>query len=156
MGSNASKLQGAVTTAPCEETGIIVTSNIWLLGVAICGLCPDPKISDPKILFEELESGLKDVKAFEEEKITLKTMTIKPQERKVLEADEIRAIRDKYHMSRAVFANFLHISTRTLEKWELGTSRPNEQATTLLALTDMHPDMLERLKRVQPYHPASS
>ena len=51
-------------------------------------------------------------------------------------------------MSRAIFANFLRISTRTLEKWELGTSRPNEQATTLLFLTDMYPDMFDRLKNV--------
>jgi len=51
-------------------------------------------------------------------------------------------------MSRALFANVMHISPRTLEKWELGTSRPNEQASTLLALTDKYPDMLERLRTV--------
>jgi len=50
-----------------------------------------------------------------------------------LAADEIRAIREKHNMSRALFANILHISPRTLEKWEPGTSRPNEQASTLLA-----------------------
>ena len=96
-------------------------------------------------LFEELKQSMDDVRDFEREKITLKTTTIEVKERKILEADEIRAIRDKYNMSRAVFANFLHISTRTLEKWELGTSRPNEQATTLRALTDNYPDMCERL-----------
>jgi len=103
---------------------------------------------DKRNLFEELKSGLEDVKMFEEEKMTLKTVTIEPKERKVLEADEIRAIRKKYNMSRAIFANFLHISTRTLEKWELGTSRPNEQATTLLALTNIYPDMFDRLKSI--------
>ena len=99
-------------------------------------------------LFEELKQSMKDARDFEQEKITLKTTNIEVKERKILEADEIRAIRDKYNMSRAVFANFLHISTRTLEKWELGTSRPNEQATTLLALTDQYPDMFERLQRI--------
>ncbi len=74
------------------------------------------EIKDKRNLFEELKTGLEDVKAFEEEKITLKIMTIEPQERKVLEADEIRAIRDKYNMSRAIFANFLRISTRTEER----------------------------------------
>ena len=97
-------------------------------------------------LFKELEQSLNDAKEFEQNKITLKTTSIEQKERKVLEADEIRAIRDKYNMSRAVFANYLHISSRTLEKWELGTSRPNEQATTLLALTNIYPDMLERLR----------
>ena len=99
-------------------------------------------------LFEELKHSLEDTQDFEREKITLKTTTIEAKERKILEAGEIRAIRDKYNMSRAVFANFLHISTRTLEKWELGTSRPNEQAITLLVLTDKYPDMFERLQRV--------
>ena len=99
-------------------------------------------------LFEELKQSLEDAQDFEQEKMTLKTTVLKAKKRKILEADEIRAIRNKYNMSRAVFANFLHISTRTLEKWELGTSRPNEQASTLLVLTDKYPDMLERLQRI--------
>ncbi|CAA6828162.1 MAG: Unknown protein [uncultured Sulfurovum sp.] len=96
-------------------------------------------------LFEELKTGLEDAKAHEQGKLTLKTTSVTTKERKLLTADEIRAIREKYNMSRALFANFLHISPRTLEKWELGTSRPNEQASTLLALTDKYPDMFERL-----------
>lgn len=99
-------------------------------------------------LFEELKQSLEDAQDFEQEKMTLKTTELKAKERKILEAEEIRAIRNKYNMSRAVFANFLHISTRTLEKWELGTSRPNEQASTLLVLTDKYPDMFERLQRI--------
>ncbi len=99
-------------------------------------------------LFEELKSGLEDITLYEKEKLTLKTTTLTPKERTLLSAQEIRAIREKYNMSRALFANFMHISPRTLEKWELGTSKPNEQASTLLALTDKYPDMLERLRTV--------
>ncbi len=101
-----------------------------------------------KNLFEELKTGLEDAKVFEKDKLTLKIISVTPNERKVLSADEIRSIREKYNMSRALFANFLHISPRTLEKWELGTSRPNEQASTLLALTDKYPDMFERLETI--------
>jgi len=96
-------------------------------------------------LFEELKNGLEDAKLYEQKKLTLKTTTVTSKERTFLSADDIRAIREKYNMSRALFANFMHISPRTLEKWELGTSKPNEQASTLLALTDKYPDMLERL-----------
>ena len=99
-------------------------------------------------LFEELKTGLEDAKVYEQGKRTLKTTSVTSKERKILTATEIRAIREKYNMSRALFANFLHISPRTLEKWELGTSRPNEQASTLLALTDKYPDMFERLGTV--------
>jgi putative transcriptional regulator len=99
-------------------------------------------------LFEELKSGLENATLYEKEKLTLKTTTLAPKERTLLSAQEIRAIREKYNMSRALFANFMHISPRTLEKWELGTSKPNEQASTLLALTDKYSDMLERLGTV--------
>ena len=96
-------------------------------------------------LFDELKSGLEDAKVYEQGKLTLKTTSVTSKERKLLTADEIRAIREKYNMSHALFENFLHISPRTLEKWELATSQPNEQASTLLALTDKYPDMFERL-----------
>ncbi len=99
-------------------------------------------------LFEELKSGLEDATRYEQEKLTLKTTTVKSKERRLLSAEEIRAVREKYNMSRALFANFMHISPRTLEKWELGTTKPNEQASALLALTDKYPDMLERLGTV--------
>jgi len=99
-------------------------------------------------LFEELQNGLEDAKAYEQGKLTLKTTNINNKERTLLTAVEIRAVREKYNMSRALFANFMHISPRTLEKWELGTSKPNEQASALLALTDKYPDMLERLGTV--------
>ena len=99
-------------------------------------------------LFEELKSGLEDATRYEQEKLTLKTTTVKSKERRLLSAEEIRAVREKYNMSRALFANFMHISPRTLEKWELGTTKPNEQASALLALTDKYPDMLERLRTV--------
>ena len=99
-------------------------------------------------LFEELKTSLQDAKTYEEGKLTLKNVTLKKREQKILTADEIRNIRKKYNMSRAIFANFLHISPRTLEKWELGTSKPNTQASTLLALTDKYPDMFDRLETV--------
>ena len=99
-------------------------------------------------LFAELQESLTEAKAHEEAKITLKTISVTPRERTILTANQIRTIREKYHMSRAVFASFLHISPRTLEKWEQGTSRPNEQASALLALTDQYPDMFERLAEV--------
>lgn len=99
-------------------------------------------------LFEELQSSLEDVRDFEQGKLTLKTTTLEHKTSVRLNAEQIRSIREKYNMSRAVFAHYLHVSTRTLEKWELGASKPNEQASTLIALTAKYPDMIERLKTV--------
>ena len=47
---------------------------------------------DNRNLFEELQAGLKDAKAFEEEKITLKTMTIESNE----QATTLFALTNKY------------------------------------------------------------
>jgi putative transcriptional regulator len=99
-------------------------------------------------LFEELKNGLDDVVAYEQGKRTLKTTELTPRQPRTLSAKEIRDIREKYNMSRAVFAHFLHISPRTLEKWEQGTTRPNDQASTLIALADKYPDMFERLEAI--------
>ncbi len=51
-------------------------------------------------LFEELQHSLEDVQKFEQSKMTLKTTTIVSKERKILNADEIRAIQNKYRISR--------------------------------------------------------
>ena len=98
-------------------------------------------------LFNELSQALTEATAFEQGKQTLKTVSV---ERKhiSLAPSEIRAIREGFKMSRAVFATRLHISPRTLEKWEQGLSKPNEQAATLLRLAERFPDTLERLSYV--------
>lgn len=96
-------------------------------------------------LFDELKTGLEDIKAFNQNKITLKTTQLSPIKVKEISPTQILSIRNKYHMSRAVFAHHLHTSTRTLEKWEQGVSKPNQQATTLLFLTDKYPDTIKRL-----------
>jgi len=46
-----------------------------------------------------------------------------------VDADLIRDTRERMHVSRAVFARRLRVSTRTLENWEQGRARPNAQAT---------------------------
>jgi len=44
-----------------------------------------------------------------------------------------------------VFARYLHTSSRTLENWEQGRSKPNEQAITLLHLVKNHPEILSHI-----------
>ncbi len=98
-------------------------------------------------LFNELSQALQEATTFEQGKQTLKTVTVE-RKRLTLAPEKIRAIRESFNMSRAVFAARLHVSPRTLEKWEQGSSKPNEQATTLLLLTKHYPDTLERLSHV--------
>jgi len=98
-------------------------------------------------LFEELKEGLQEAREHDQGKLTLRTHKIDmtPIE---ISAEEIRSIREQYNMSRSVFAAYLHTSKRTLEKWEQGLSKPNDQAITLLKLTKKYPDTLARLQEI--------
>jgi putative transcriptional regulator len=95
-------------------------------------------------LFEELKQGLLEARDHDRGKLTLRTHKIDKFHIEIT-AQEIRAIREQFDMSRAVFAAYLHISPRTLEKWEQGLSKPNDQAIALLKLTEKYPDTLHRL-----------
>ena len=48
-------------------------------------------------------------------------------------------------MSRQVFAFTIGVNARTLERWEQGRSKPNEQASALIRLVRKYPDTLDRL-----------
>jgi len=93
-------------------------------------------------LFEELNTALAEAKQHSEGKLTLKSHSVVTTKRPRLEPDEIVRIREQLNMSRGVFAHYLHTSIRTLESWEQGRSKPNDQAVTLLKLVQSHPETL--------------
>lgn len=96
-------------------------------------------------LFMELSSALVEAKEYSEGKLTLKTHQINDVSELDISPNEIVHIREKFNMSRGVFANLLHTSSRTLENWEQGRSAPNGQAITLLKLVQRHPETLTHI-----------
>ncbi len=96
-------------------------------------------------LFTELSSALVEAKAHSEGKLTLKTYLVSEITELQITPDEIVQIREQFNMSRGVFANLLHTSSRTLENWEQGRSAPNGQAITLLKLVQRHPETLGQI-----------
>ena len=96
-------------------------------------------------LFSELSSALSEAKQHSEGKLTLRTIKVKHNENFGLSPSEIVNIREMFNMSRGVFAEYLHTSSRTLENWEQGRSTPNRQATTLLRLVQNHPETLSQI-----------
>ena len=96
-------------------------------------------------LFAELSASLSEAKTHSEGKLTLKTHEMKIADELVISPNEILSIREQFHMSRGVFANYLHTSVRTLENWEQGRSAPNRQAVTLLKLVKSHPETLSHI-----------
>lgn len=100
-------------------------------------------------LFEELKQGIEEINAYKAEKITLRTHKITKKPLPTVDAHFIRQTREELRMSRGIFALKLHVSPRTLEKWEQGATIPNDQATALILLVHKYPDTLKRLEEIQ-------
>ncbi|QSV45013.1 helix-turn-helix domain-containing protein [Geobacter benzoatilyticus] len=99
-------------------------------------------------LFEELTQGIEEINQFREGKITLKTYRVEKTPKVEVTPELIKETRERLNLSRAVFAHELHVSPRTLEKWEQGRAKPNDQAATLILLVRKYPDTLDRLKKL--------
>ena len=96
-------------------------------------------------LFRELMSGVQAMRAHREGRVTLRTHHVEPIAVPPIDPDFVRETREALHMSRQVFAFRIGVNPRTLERWEQGRSKPNEQAAVLLWLVRKYPDTLERL-----------
>jgi putative transcriptional regulator len=103
-------------------------------------------------LFREVMSGveaMREVREGREGRLTLRTHQIEPIEIPELKPEVVRQTREALHMSRQVFAFKLGVNPRTLERWEQGRSKPNEQAAALIWLVRKYPDTLDRLESLR-------
>lgn len=51
---------------------------------------------------------------------------------------QIRALREREHVSQTVFANYLNVTPNLVSKWERGEKTPSGPALKLLSLVDKH------------------
>lgn len=102
-------------------------------------------MSKKRKLFDELMDGVSSMEQQRTGKITLRTHEVDDLPPLEIDADMIREIREKLHVSRTVFARRLRVSSRTLENWEQGRAKPNAQAATLIMMVNQFPDTLDKL-----------
>ncbi len=102
-------------------------------------------MSNKRKLLDELMEGVDVMQQQRKGKITLRTHEVDELPPLKIDADLIRETREQLHLSRAVFARRLRVSTRTLENWEQGRARPNAQAAALIMMVRQFPDTLEKL-----------
>ena len=102
-------------------------------------------MSNKRKLIDELLQGVEAMREHREGKITLRTHTVEDLPPLEINADLIRDIREQLHVSRAVFARHLRVSTRTLKNWEQGRAKPNTQAAALIMMVRQYPDTLKKL-----------
>ncbi|SRR6266536_6332842 len=97
-------------------------------------------------VFSELMDGVHAMQAHREGRITLRSHRIPVLALPRVSERVIRTTRERLHMSRAAFAHRLGVNPRTLERWEQGRSKPNDQAAALILLVRKYPDTLRRLE----------
>jgi putative transcriptional regulator len=105
-----------------------------------------PQNKKKRSLFSELMSGVAAMGDQREGRLTLKTREVRPITVPPIGPDVVRETREALNMSRHVFAFKLGVNPRTLERWEQGRSKPNEQAAALIWLVRKYPDTLKRLE----------
>ncbi len=88
------------------------------------------------LLFEDLREGLQEAIDFEKGtgKANTKSFMIIPVTKYTNE--QIKSIRNKSGMTQAVFANYMGVSKKTVEAWELGRTHPTGPACRLLDILD--------------------
>jgi putative transcriptional regulator len=53
-----------------------------------------------------------------------------------LKPKQIKAIREREHVSQTVFANYLNVTSSLISKWERGEKRPSGASLKLLSLVE--------------------
>ena len=102
--------------------------------------------SKKRNVFRDLIEGVRAMRAHREGQITLRTHRVPALSLPAVDERVIRTTREQLHMSRAAFAHRLGVNPRTLERWEQGRSKPNDQAAALILLVRKYPDTLSRLE----------
>ncbi len=101
-----------------------------------------------RTLYGELAEGFDALAQARSGKKTLRTHEVELKPAAQVSAEELLALRERLHLSRAVFAGYLRTNPRTLENWEQGRARPNAQAALLIRLVEKFPDTVDRLAAV--------
>lgn len=60
----------------------------------------------------------------------------------IIEAPDVKGIRERYELSQTEFAALLGISIKTLQNWEQGRRSPRGAARVLLQVAARHPEVV--------------
>lgn len=104
------------------------------------------KTTSKRNVFAELMEGVDAMQQRREGKVTLRTHKMGvPKTEHAPGAEYFVAVREKFNVSRSVWADMLRVSPRTVEKWEQG-GQVSPLAATFVELVEQYPDTIERLQ----------
>lgn len=99
-------------------------------------------------LFDDLKEGLQEAIDYEKGVRKPKTVTFMIEPVKKYSNEDIKKIRNNAGMTQAVFANYMGVSPKTVEAWELGRTHPTGPAYRLLdILAENKEDSLSFIKK---------
>jgi putative transcriptional regulator len=93
-------------------------------------------------IFDDLKQSLHEALAYEQGKKSALQVTELPPPPKPLSPGQIRAIRQSFNVSQAVFARIINVSPNTVESWEQGVRHPRQASLKLLSIAHKHPEAL--------------
>ena len=97
-------------------------------------------------LFSELMAGVKDMESEREGKITLRTCSIERTVTPEVTAQKLFDLRERLHVSRAVFARYLRIIRA---QWiGSGQGQTNAHAAMLIKLVEKYPETVDHLATI--------
>lgn len=99
--------------------------------------------TERKPLFERLGQGLREGMAHAQGQVKLKTVEV-PEAPPEIDPGTLSALRRQSHMSQAMFARVLSVSTKTLQSWEQGTRHPSSANLRLIQLFSQYPELICR------------
>lgn len=86
--------------------------------------------------FDELVTGLNEAIAIESGELRGKRTVYEILPVKNYNNAEIRQIRNSVGMTQSLFANFMGVSSKTVEAWEKGTNHPTGTACRLISMLE--------------------
>ena len=93
--------------------------------------------SDISASIHQAASALYDVKAIDKKTMSdFDKSCLKPI--KPLQPEQIKALREREHMSQPVFALYLNVSKGLVSEWERGVKKPSGAASRLLDVVKRH------------------
>lgn len=85
-------------------------------------------------MFEDLKTGLEEAIDYEKGQGKAKSRTLMIAPVKKYSNEEMKAVRNKSGMTQMVFANYMGVSKKTVEAWELGRTHPTGPAYRLISI----------------------
>lgn len=99
-------------------------------------------------VFDSIMTGLEEIVADAEGKVSLPKQVITIEPVKIYEPSEVKAIRKATGLTQRLFAGAMGVSDKTVEAWEAGTNHPSGAASRLLSLVEKDNNLLKNFTRM--------